>query len=388
MSLQQEKNPRKSSLAGAVMAALCIGIYLFALIQAAVRVYFHIDERRSMAETEFADIAGTASSQGANGFMDEDFIETMENALVSSKTIEALIISGPEGEYAFERHKDQNVIWVNNSPRFANRFDLSRETLHEALHITGLRNVNIRAAAAAFDNNDILQILKDTMFLILIGLMLSFFTIYLYFLMGKTSKHGMHGIPSKPGKKAPAPVYADVTEEIPLQKETSLTLGPYSPRSNIGWESDAEEKLETELRRCASAEKDLVLLVIDFAGKMDDFYYRQAATEAAYFFKLKNMLFENGSQGITVIYPGANLETGIAEAQRFIRYITDKFPSSPYKDSIRAGLTSRCGRLLNAGRMMFEAAEAVSRAKKDKDSPIIAFKSDLDKYRAFIQKRT
>jgi hypothetical protein len=38
--------------------------------------------------------------------------------------------------------------------------------------------------------------------------------------------------------------------------------------------------------------------------------------------------------------------------------------------------------------MMLEASEALRRAKKDKEYPIIAFKSDLDKYRAFIQKRT
>jgi hypothetical protein len=103
---------------------------------------------------------------------------------------------------------------------------------------------------------------------------------------------------------------------------------------------------------------------------------------------MKNLLFENGERGVTVIYPGAGLETGIAEAQRFIRYITDKFPLSPYKEGVCIGLTSRSGRLLNAGRMILEASEALRRAKKDKEYPIIAFKSDLDKYRAFIQKRT
>jgi hypothetical protein len=195
----------------------------------------------------------------------------------------------------------------------------------------------------------------------------------------------MHGIP---GKKAAVPVFTDVKEEIPIQKETSLTEGPYSPRSGIGWEANAEEKLEKELRRCASAEEDMVLLMIEFVNKTDDFYYRQAAIEAAYFFKMKNLLFENGERGVMVIYPGTSLETGIAEAQRFIRFITDKFPTGPYKDGVRIGLTSRSGRLLNAGRMMLEALEALKRAKKDKDTPIIAFKSDLDKYRAFIQKRT
>jgi hypothetical protein len=376
MNLQQEKNLSKSSLGGAVAAALCIGIYLFALVQAVVRVYLSIDARRVMTETEFASIAFAASTQGAQGFMNESFIETMSDALVSSKTIEALIVSGPEGEYAFERHKDQGVVWVNNAPRFANRFDLSSQSLFMPLRIQGLRNVNIRAAAVAFDYLDTLQTLKDTMFLILTGLTVSFFTVFIYYLAGK------------PGKKAPVPVYTDVEEELQVPKETSLTEGLYSPRSSIGWEADAEKKLEAELRRRASSEEDLVLIIMEFVNKMDDFYYRQSAIEAAYFFKQKNLLFENGERGVTVIFPGASLETGIAETQRFIKFITDKFPNGPYKNCIRAGLTSRSGRLLNAGRMMFEASEALRRAKKDRDTPIIAFKSDLDKYRAFIQKRT
>jgi hypothetical protein len=354
----------KSSPAGAVVAVLCIGIYLFALVQAAVRVYLNVDRRKILADMEFTDIAYAASSQGARGFMDETFIETVDKAILASKTIEALIISGPDGEYPFERHKGQGVILVNHSYRFANRFDFSSQSLYKPLQIQDLRNVTIRAVAAAFDYPDALRILRETMFLILAGLALSFFTVFIYFLAGK---------------KAPAPVYTDVEEETPVQKETSLTQGPYSPRSNIGWEADAEEKLEKELRRCASAEEDMVLLVMEFVNKMDDFYYRQAAVEAAYFFKMKNLLFENGERGITVIYPGAGLETGIAETQRFIRFITDKFPSSPYRNGVRAGLTSRSGRLINAGRMMFEAMEALRRAKKDKDAPIIAFKSDLDK---------
>lgn len=372
---------RKSSLAGAVLAAVCIGVYLFALVQAAVRVYLSVDRRKDAAETEFAVISRAAAAQGALGFMDEAFIETMKDALASSATLEALIISGPDNEYAFERYKDHDVIWVNNSPRFANRLGLSSRFLNQALHIQGLRNVNIRAAAGLFDYNDALQILRDTMFLIFIGLVFSIFAILLYSLPGKTDK--------KAHKKTQVPIFTDteIEEEIPPHNETAAIQSLYSPRSNIGWEKNAEEKLETELRRCASAEEDMVLLVMEFIHKMDDFYYRQAAVEAAHFFKLKNLLYENGEWGITVIYPGVNLESGIGQTQRFINFLSDKFPDSPYRDGIRIGLTSRAGRLLNAERMMLEAKEALRRAKKEKDCPIIAFKSDLDKYRAFVQKR-
>jgi hypothetical protein len=63
-----------------------------------------------------------------------------------------------------------------------------------------------------------------------------------------------------------------------------------------------------------------------------------------------------------------------------------KFP--PVNNSISnlfIGLSSRSGRLLNAERIMFECNQALEKAKSDPKSSIIAFKSDPEKYRAFIR---
>jgi GGDEF domain-containing protein len=313
--------------------------------------------------------------------MDERFIETMNNALISSKTIEALIISGPEGEYAFERQKDRAVTWVNNSPRFISRFDFSGHRYQRPLPIQNLRNANIQAAARAFSYAEFSKILKETLFLILIGFSLAFFTMLLQLLLGKSEE-----------KTVLATVYTrDKPESV---KETTLKdvendepgpKGLFSPRSNIGWEEYTKDRLDSELHRCASTEKDLTLIMVEFTNAMNDAMIRYAAEEAVSFFTSRDLLFEHGRQGITIIYPGIDLETGIAKAQKFHHRIIEKFPHS-YKSnaSFYIGLTSRSGRLLGAGRMMMEAMEALQRAKTDKESSIIAFKSDPDKYRKFI----
>jgi len=50
-------------------------------------------------------------------------------------------------------------------------------------------------------------------------------------------------------------------------------------------------------------------------------------------------------------------------------------------------MSSRSGRLLNAERLILEADEALKKARTEEKSPIIAFKSDPEKYREFISKQ-
>jgi hypothetical protein len=54
------------------------------------------------------------------------------------------------------------------------------------------------------------------------------------------------------------------------------------------------------------------------------------------------------------------------------------------KTDLRAGLSSRSGRLIDADRLFFEAASALEKAKDGQ--PIVAFKSNPEKYRDFVRK--
>ncbi|MCL2244353.1 MAG: hypothetical protein FWC03_07780 [Treponema sp.] len=387
MTTEQKRKTGGTFIFGRIIAAVCIIIYLTALIQAAVRIYFSIEQQKITAEQEFVYIAGIAAATGAQSFMDERYIQTINNALAYSKSIEALIISGPEGEYAFEKEKDRSVIWVNNSPRFINRFDISGQSYFRPLSIPDLRNTNIQAVASAFSYLEFTNILKETLFLILVGFALAFFTMLLQALIGKSASPE-----TEETNNDTSPGYVQENNDINPDeifeegsKEERGPQGLFSPRSDIGWEEYTKERLDSELHRCASTEKDLTLFMIEFADTINDAMFKQAADEAVHFFISRDLLFEFGNQGITVIYPGIDLETGIVKAQKFLHHIVENFPHSRKTNtSLYIGLTSRSGRLLIAGRMMMEAMEALQRAKTDKESPIIAFKSDPEKYRKFI----
>jgi GGDEF domain-containing protein len=373
METQKKRNGR-SSIAGTIIAAICIIIYLGALVQAAVRIYFSIEERRITAEKEFEEIADVVVFLGNIKFMDDQFKEAVNVKLASSKSLEALIISGPDGEYVFERQRGYAVTWVNNMPRFIDRFGLSGQSFYKPLPILNLRNANIQAAAGTFDNAEFSVILKETLLLILAGFTLAFFTIIIQLMFGKSTE------------RIPVVTYDQHNRSQEFSKESTESgpKGLFSPRSNIGWEEYTKDRLNSELHRCSSTEDDLTLFIVEFTFPMNDTMFKETVEEAVSLFTSRDLLFENGSQGITVIYPGINLETGIAKAQKYYNRINDKFMTRQNRTSLFIGLTSRSGRLLNAERMIMEASEALHKAKTGRKSSIIAFKSDPEKYRKFI----
>jgi len=383
-----EKKNGDSSAGGSVIAALCIIIYLFALVQGAVRVYLSIDKHRAAAEQEFSQIADLALTSAQHNFMSDRYVQIMNNALGSAKSLEALIITGPEGGYAFEKKSGHAINWVNNAPRFINKVTFSNQNLYRPLAFPDIRNANIKAVASAIDFVEFISILRQTLLFILAGLAISFFTLIVQLLTGKTEKpKGEMLHVATPEKKN-----TSRKDNYPQMDSTNVSgaepKGLYSSRSNIGWEEYTEDRLNSELHRCASTEKDLALISMEFSVISNDLMFMQAAEEAVNFFTSRDLLFEAGDQGITVILPAAGLDIAIGKAEKFYQRIAEKFPSSlGAEQSLNIGLSSRSGRLLNADRLMLEAHQALKKAKSDSRTSIIAFKSDPDKYRDFISKQ-
>jgi hypothetical protein len=165
--------------------------------------------------------------------------------------------------------------------------------------------------------------------------------------------------------------------------------GLYSPRSNIGWEAYTQERLASELHRCAASEQDLVVLLLECGEGVncDGRTFKKLADEAVQFFNLQDLSFENGDRGITVIIPNADLDHGILKAEEFHSRILKTCPQTFHaKNDFLVGISSRAGRLIEADRLILEASKALSKAKLEQGSPIVAFRSDPEKYRDFVRK--
>ena len=86
---------------------------------------------------------------------------------------------------------------------------------------------------------------------------------------------------------------------------------------------------------------------------------------------------------MTVILPDMDINNGIKR----IKGLRGRIPTT-FTQRLAVGLSSRLGRFVKADRILLEAAEASAKSKGDPENRIVAFKSDLEKYRAFIEKKS
>jgi hypothetical protein len=146
------------------------------------------------------------------------------------------------------------------------------------------------------------------------------------------------------------------------------------------------ESLETELRTCAASEQDLALVILEY-GNSDDpegtwFGEFKRMAQEHFGNKGKGIIFDRGERSIGAILPGLDLDQGIARAEEF----KAKIPST-FSQALGIGLSSRSQRLIDSGRLLLEADSALERSTQDPAFSIVAFKSDPDKYRAFLQNK-
>jgi hypothetical protein len=180
------------------------------------------------------------------------------------------------------------------------------------------------------------------------------------------------------------------TDDTPANFSKERPNGLYSPRSNIGWEAYTNDRLTSELHRCATSEQDLVLLLMECGDNVncDSKLYKKIADEAVDMFNLQDLTFEYKDSGLTVIIPNGDINLGIALAEKFRNRIYKTCHDSFHNNNdFLIGLSSRSGRLIDAERLLQEAVRALEKAREEEQSPIIAFKSDPEKYRDFIRKR-
>jgi len=368
---------------GIIIASICILVYLGALVSVIVRINTSMEQYRLVAEQEFFDLADLASSAGVLSFMDETFIEIIQKSLDASKTLEGIIITGPNGEYGFEKERGRALNYINGSPRFRNRFDFSRQMLYQPLRIQGLRNVNIQAVAGALDYAELTEILKQALFLIASALILAFFT-----LIAESVRKG-HATYDKPkAEDKQDKVNKNAAGASAGSAAAYAAGGSYSVRGRVVREENTETRLTEELQRCAAAGQDLAFISIEYKPAADETFYARFAADAARFFTSRDFVCEKGEKSISVICPGFNLDTGFLNADEFHNRIMGKYPDFfKGKTDLCMGLSAKTGRPINAERLMFEAEEALERALMDPISHIVAFKSDPDKYKAFMESR-
>jgi hypothetical protein len=357
-----------------IIAFISILLYVAALGIGAIRILAGLQDRRAVAVREFYDLADVASSAGTLGFMEEAFKDAVRDAVNASKTLQAVIVTGPFGaEFTYDRDESGLIAWEGDTPRFQRHFGVSRNPHFSPLRVAGMRNATIQAVSGVLDYPAFSRILLQSLFMVLAAALLSAITLLIYHVRGKK-----------------AALVSDKMQEIfPPHEGQTAAMDPAQTAKNVG-DTVIQEKLDSELGVCALVDKDLTLLLmktIPAPGFSDDDSVNQKLMEQAeHYFDRIGFVYERGAGGFALIQSGDGLEESFSRARLFRDLIVKDIPKLfPSLSDLRVGLSSRNNRLVRADQLFLETSRALD--KTGPDSPLVAFKSDPEKYKAFMQSR-
>ena len=148
-----------------------------------------------------------------------------------------------------------------------------------------------------------------------------------------------------------------------------------------------ETELQSAISKSSQDDVDLSLLIIRIKP------FRESAESAKEIAKmLSNRIGNQGrlygyNDGFALVINNTNLDSALAIAQSLYKAIDEKVKDENSASSLAIGISARSERIIRAERLITEAEQAVLHAAEDKDSPIIAFRVNPEKYRAFMQKK-
>jgi hypothetical protein len=439
----------RSSVVSSIIGAVCICIYIGAIVLAVIRIYVSVVDRQSIAKQEFFELVNTATEAASSSAVitTPSFQNAIKDSLARSKSLRGVIVSsGQFGDQPFEQEPGAAIAWDDGILHFKTGlgFPSPENVFFERLQIGNLRDISIKATYSYLDNAAIIAVLKYSLVIIGGATVVALLAMGLQFALlnvakktqaeafsdivdGKyrTDGDATENMPeNEDAEELPTLRDTDIDEElfanpelIPLSKAekkpsakepgweipvTSMLppkveLSPSSkpetpildrqnrPASSLCWESDTEDRLAVALRESTSAEKDLVVMLMELKaadnGVADESLYCIFVNEALEFFFFRDRLFERGQRGITVILPGLDLDSAFVKADDFHKRVSNKLGANA---QVFIGLSAQSGRAVKADRLLIEASGALAKLAENPGSPIMAFRSDPKKYRDFM----
>lgn len=196
--------------------------------------------------------------------------------------------------------------------------------------------------------------------------------------------------PEAAGAAAPEPPRA-AADGVGIVRQADLPAGAldgprglFDPDSGLGWEAYLRDRLGAELRRSASFEQDLSLLLCELDGSVrGDEDFSLFATRVRDYFGFKDMAFLFQENGVMCVLPNVDVDHALrmsGELRKKLRFVFQ----GRGDPGIHMGLSSRAGRLVDADRLIGESMAAIGKAKAEPGTSIMAFRPDPEKFRAYL----
>jgi hypothetical protein len=360
-----------------------------------------------------------------NDFSSPVFRKNISNIFSTDNSLQSLVITGQSGDVEYLYIKNRDIL--AKQPYFASDFSSHPEynfnpffyrIIRETVIIHGNNSFNLEIIYRILDQGEIISLLKVLVLFILVYILVTLF--FLVFIPGssqaqdslrlkkpeseKTSgnpfANGKLALPDDPQKapedEKPVSDLSPKEAELPQKTVRLETLDLTEDTENkdnesaikqdeetgLGWFEYLYPKLEQEIEKSASFDTDLTFFLVtidspDKPGKKELF---KKLPEFIHLFFAPRSAFEYNPDSFAVILTDTDLEEGISKINAFIL----KLKHVSGIESIFAGASSRNGRLITAKRLVQEAETALLKAVSESDSPLIAFRSDPEKFREII----
>lgn len=178
----------------------------------------------------------------------------------------------------------------------------------------------------------------------------------------------------------------EIHEEPSLAENNVAPVGLFDEKTGFGWEQYMPTRLDSELIRAASSEQDLALFTvripsIDWTTPEG----KETASIIKDWVKFNDLVFDYGSDGFTAIFQNQNTDAALAEAEKTHTEIVSVLKrANSSAETPFVGISTRSLRLISGKRLFNESEQALFHAMEDKDSPIVAFRVNPDKYRSYL----
>lgn len=417
-----------------IFAFVSIVLLLFLILWFAGRAFNSRHNQVTDAESHFGELRRIVPSSFLAGgsFGSPHFSRTISAEFAQQTQILALAVFSTDKELEYVYTRDGRFLdaWREGQ---VGPDSINQVTLVAPVALDKDRSVQVRAIYRVFSRGDVFPILREVLVALLVYLVLT-----VVFLATSAARAGRREensqaspaagtselssssqAPEHPLVESPAagdhrpsvgegiaesPIPADppagargttknrtAPVDDPSEAESVEESGSmYSTESELGWERFLEERLGSELKRAASFDQDLALMIAEIPGVSRGHpAYRALAGQVRVFFNFRDLCFEYGDSGFAVIIPNVDLDQGLDRVEAFRSKIHTALESNPVVAPGQSyfGVSARNGRLLSGARLLKEATSALARSRRE-NSPIVAFRVDPEKYRSYIAGRT
>ena len=172
------------------------------------------------------------------------------------------------------------------------------------------------------------------------------------------------------------------TAKVSEERDSKFLL--LDRKTGVTQERFLKFRLDKELERNAENALDLSIAMFQFTGLIPDDYGNAAALLLSEF-SHEDLIFEFGIDSFCVVLPQHDLDQAIVRSEMLMNKLDSRKDFILKKPvELTVGLTSRNGRLLDAGNFLKEAQIALRKASRE-EGRIVGFRPDPVRFRNFLK---